>query len=52
MDLRIRGDKIRTDKLNNFSGNLEEREIKGQLNGGGVKVDIEAGSGRINLAFK
>lgn len=52
MDLRLSGGKIKTDKLNNFSGSMDEDEIKGKLNGGGIPVTVDAGSGRITLALK
>jgi DUF4097 and DUF4098 domain-containing protein YvlB len=52
MDLRLSGGKIKTDKLNNFSGSIEEDEIKGKLNGGGVPVTVDAGSGRVSLVLK
>jgi DUF4097 and DUF4098 domain-containing protein YvlB len=52
MDLRLSGGKIKTDKLNNFSGSIDEDEIKGKLNGGGMPVTVDAGSGRITFALK
>ena len=52
MDLNLRGGKIKTDKLSNFSGSVEDEAIKGKLNGGGVPVTVDAGSGRVTLTFK
>ena len=52
MDLRLSGGKIKTEKLNNFSGSIEEDEIRGKLNGGGVPVTVDAGSGRVSLVLK
>ena len=52
MDLKLSGGRIKTDKLNNFSGNIEEESVNGKLNGGGVPVTVKAGSGRVTLSFK
>jgi DUF4097 and DUF4098 domain-containing protein YvlB len=49
MTLDLRGSRISTGTLKNFSGTLEEDRVEGQLNGGGPKVSAKAGSGRINL---
>jgi len=52
LDLRLNAEKIKTDPLTNFSGSVEENKLHGKLNGGGVPVTVDAGSGRINLTFK
>jgi len=52
MDLKVSGSKVKTANLSNFSGSVEEDEINGKLNGGGVPVSIRAGSGRVNLTLK
>ncbi|MDQ3846574.1 MAG: DUF4097 domain-containing protein [Bacteroidota bacterium] len=52
VDLKLHGGKIKTDTLNNFSGSVDEDEIEGKLNGGGMPVTVRAGSGRINLSLK
>lgn len=52
LDLKIRGDRIHTGTLKNFSGKLEEDEVDGKINGGGVPVTIRSSSGRINLSLK
>jgi DUF4097 and DUF4098 domain-containing protein YvlB len=51
LDLDLRGDRIRTKDFANFSGSVEDDEIKGKLNGGGAAVTIK-GSGNVSLAFK
>ncbi len=51
VDLKLYGDKIKTDALNNFSGKSDDDEISGTLNGGGIPVIVKSGSGRINLSF-
>ena len=52
MDLRLTGGRVKTDKLNNFSGSIEDESIKGKVNGGGVPVTVDAGGGRITLTLK
>ena len=52
MNLKVSGSKIKTPNLNNFTGSVEDDEIDGKLNGGGVPVTIRAGSGRVTLALK
>ncbi|HTB24988.1 MAG TPA: hypothetical protein VK711_06435 [Puia sp.] len=52
LDLDIHGDRIKTEGLNNFSGSLEKQSITGTVNGGGIPVDINAGSGGVTLAIK
>jgi len=52
MDLDLSGDRIKTDHLDNFNGKIDDDEVNGKLNGGGVPVRVNAGSGRISLALK
>ncbi|HEY8734173.1 MAG TPA: hypothetical protein VIL90_06375 [Puia sp.] len=52
LDLDIRGDRIKTEGLNNFSGSMEKQSINGSINGGGIPVNIDAGSGGVTLALK
>jgi hypothetical protein len=51
LDLKLRGDKINTGTLKNFSGKLEKDEVNGTLNGGGIPVTVR-NSGGINLSLK
>jgi hypothetical protein len=51
-DLKISGDRVRTDALSNFSGSHDETGINGTVNGGGIPVSADAGGGRVNLSFK
>ena len=51
VDLKLRG-RIKTTNLNNFSGDKDDDELTGKLNGGGVPVTVRAGSGRIYLSFE
>jgi hypothetical protein len=52
LDLKLEADRIKTDKLENFSGNVEDDQIKGKLNGGGTTVDVHSGSGKITLTLR
>lgn len=52
MDLNLSGGRIKTGNLSNFSGSIEEEKVKGKLNGGGVPVNVDAGSGRVTLSIK
>lgn len=51
-DLKLYGEKIKTDALANFSGSTEEKSLNGKLNGGGTPIRIDAGSGKVSLSFK
>lgn len=50
--LEFYADRIKTDRLENFTGNIEDDEINGTLNGGGVLIKAKASSGNITLTFK
>jgi len=52
LDLDLSANKIKTGMLNNFSGKTSDEELNGKLNGGGVPVRIDAGSGRISLSLR
>jgi DUF4097 and DUF4098 domain-containing protein YvlB len=52
VDLDLEANRIKTDRLENFSGTMKEDEVNGKINGGGVLVRVKAGSGRINLGLK
>jgi hypothetical protein len=52
IDLDLSADKIKTDHLDNFNGKMDDNEVNGKLNGGGVLVRVNAGSGRIYLGLK
>ncbi|PWT73207.1 MAG: hypothetical protein C5B59_13965 [Bacteroidetes bacterium] len=51
-DLKLFGDKIKTETLANFSGSMEEKSLTGKLNGGGIPIHVDAGSGRVSLSFR
>jgi DUF4097 and DUF4098 domain-containing protein YvlB len=51
-NLAITGDKIHTDKLTNFSGTMDNHNLEGTLNGGGVPVRVSGNSGHVTLNFQ
>jgi hypothetical protein len=56
LDLNLYANKIKTNDLVNFNGKMNMEgsndEIVGKLNGGGVPVTVNAGSGNIHLELK
>lgn len=52
-NIDFRGDKIKTNHLNNFRGETaSEDRVKGTLNGGGIPVEINASNGKVSVTFK
>jgi hypothetical protein len=51
LNLRLRGDRISTIDLKNFSGNQDDNSISGKVNGGGIPVNVST-SGSITFALK
>lgn len=51
-DLDLRGNRINTGTLKNFSGSVDDNSVDGKLNGGGTAVRVHAGSGHVNINFK
>jgi len=52
IDLDLDGNRINTNRLDNFRGSQEEGRMKGTLNGGGIPVTVDAGGGKISLTMK
>jgi DUF4097 and DUF4098 domain-containing protein YvlB len=52
LDLDLSSGRIKTDKMSNFSGSVEDDRINGKINGGGVPVRVDGGSGRLTVTFK
>ena len=52
MDLDLSAYRIKTDHLDNFSGKMDDNNVEGKLNGGGIEVRASASSGRIYLSLK
>ena len=38
--------------LGNFDGVTKENKMEGKLNGGGIPVTVDAGSGKVSLSVK
>lgn len=51
LDLDLKGDRVKSTALTNFSGSMEDDEVRGKINGGGAQITVK-GSGSIHLAFK
>jgi hypothetical protein len=51
MDLKLNANKISSQNLQNFSGTNSTKEINGKVNGGGIPVTVDAGSGKIEVVF-
>lgn len=52
LDLDLSGRIADNVHLENFDGKIKEEQVNGKLNGGGVLVRVDAGSGKIHLALK
>lgn len=52
VDLKLYGDRIRTESLSNFDGVTKENRMEGKLNGGGIPITADAGSGKVSLSIK
>jgi len=52
MNLDLAATKINPGTLKNFNGKVTTSQVNGTLNGGGIPVRINAGSGEIDLDFK
>jgi hypothetical protein len=50
LDLRLRGNRIHFENMQNFSGNKEDDKVDGKINGGGVPVNVQT-SGRVSIAL-
>lgn len=50
LDLKLRGDRIHLENMQNFSGNKEDDRVDGKINGGGVPVNIQT-SGKVTVAL-
>lgn len=50
-DVDLTGNNVSSESLSNFNGDKERDHIRGKINGGGIPVRADAGSGRVNLKF-
>lgn len=51
-DFDLSANKIKTNGLANFSGKVEDDQLRGTVNGGGTLVTVDAGSSRLVLTMK
>ena len=52
IDLRLSGNKVFAPSLANFDGKVENDEVRGKLNGGGIPVTVSASNGRVSLTMR
>jgi DUF4097 and DUF4098 domain-containing protein YvlB len=50
LDLKLRGNRIHFENMQNFSGNKEDDKVDGKINGGGIPVNVQT-SGRVSIAL-
>jgi DUF4097 and DUF4098 domain-containing protein YvlB len=50
VDLKLRGNRVHFENMQNFSGNKEDDKVDGKINGGGVPVNVQT-SGRVSIAL-
>jgi hypothetical protein len=51
-DLDLQADEVNVGTLNAFNGVIQKDEVKGKLNGGGVRITADAGSGSLSLLVR
>lgn len=51
LDLNLHGSRVRT-RLANFSGNMEDDDIEGAINGGGPMLSARTSGGTVRLSFR
>lgn len=52
IDLRLSGQKVSAPALTNFDGSMDDNQVEGKLNGGGIPVTVRAGGGKVNLSVR
>ncbi|PSR55139.1 hypothetical protein AHMF7605_17320 [Adhaeribacter arboris] len=51
-DLDLQADQVNVGKLDAFNGTIEKDEVRGKLNGGGIRITADAGSGNVSLSVR
>jgi DUF4097 and DUF4098 domain-containing protein YvlB len=51
-DLNVRAERVQTNGLTNFSGQIDNRHLVGRTGNGETRVDVSTTSGRANLRFR
>lgn len=52
VNLKLSGRRVSTPALTNFNGSVDNNEVEGKMNGGGIAVTATAGGGKVNLTVK
>lgn len=52
MDLKLYGEEVKANSLNNFQGQMDNKHIDGAINGGGLPVKVDNSGGRISISFR
>ena len=52
VDLKLSGQRVSTPSLSNFNGSMDNNEVEGKPNGGGIPVTVKAGGGKVSLAVR
>lgn len=52
VDLRLSGQKVSAPALTNFDGSMDDNQVDGKLNGGGIPVTVRAGGGKVRLSVR
>lgn len=50
MDLQASGRTVKVNNLEGFTGDINEREVKGSVKGGGIAVTIDGGDSRVEVS--
>lgn len=50
MNLQASGRSVKVNDLEGFSGDIDEREVKGSVKGGGIPVTIDGGDSRVEVS--
>jgi DUF4097 and DUF4098 domain-containing protein YvlB len=51
MDIKLKGETLRTPKMN-FTGKMDKYHIEGQVDGGGIPVDLITSDGTVELSYR
>jgi hypothetical protein len=52
VDLQLRARRVHAEAMKSFDGNIDEKHVEGKLNGGGIPVKVDGGSGSLAVEFK
>jgi hypothetical protein len=52
VDLQLRARRVHAESMKGFNGNIDEKHVEGKLNGGGIPVKVDGGTGNLAVEFK